>query len=185
MGNGRRRLRRPVCRERLATSPLFGDASQMALKLRSVSLNLPFGLGGMEMEVSEAEARAAWHLYVEYATRVTSHPLAPRAGSVLEALDSLYSLFGTTRQVLREAGPEVARGPESLGPLAIRILNQGVRPFLVRWHSEVRADHSPDRELDAARRFVFDRELGELRENLGRYIDALAEIAGIAGNPGR
>jgi hypothetical protein len=157
----------------------------MALKIRSVSVHLPFGLGGIEMEVSEAEARAAWHLYVEYATRVTSHPLAPRAGSVMEALDSLYSLFATTRQVLREAGPEVARGPESLGPLAILILNQGVRPFLVRWHSEVRADRPADRELDADRRLVFDGELGELRENLGRYVGALAEIAGIAAAPGR
>jgi hypothetical protein len=82
----------------------------MALKLRSVSLNLPFGLGGVEVDVSEGEARAAWHLYVEFATRVTGHPLAAGAGSVKEALDSLHSLFVTTRPVLREAGPEVAEG---------------------------------------------------------------------------
>src|SRR5690349_14351123 len=114
----------------------------MALKLRKVALNLPFGLGGVEVEVSEAEVRAAWELYVEYATRITSERLDESA-SVVEALDSLHSLFATTREVLRGAGPEVADDAKSLGPLAIEVLNRGIRPFLARWHAEVRNGELP------------------------------------------
>ena len=148
----------------------------MALKLRSLSLNLPFGLGGVSVDVSEAEVRAAWELYVEFATRVTAHALEPGAGSVREALTSLYSLFETTREVLRAAGPEVGDGPDALGPLAIRILNEGVRPFLVRWHTRLRG--SDDDELTDDARAEFDGELEELRLGLMQYVEALAAVAG-------
>lgn len=150
----------------------------MKLKLRSVSLSLPWGVGGIEMEVSEAEERAAWHLYVEFATRVTAHPLEPGGGSVREALDSLYKLFGITREVLREAGPAIGRDRESLGPLAIEVLNQGLRPFLLRWHPALAQAGD---ELDPERRAEFDRELADLREGLEEYVAALAAIAGIEG----
>jgi hypothetical protein len=154
--------------------------SAVALKLRSLSLNLPFGLGGVQVDVTEAEVRAAWQLYVEFSTRITAHPLEPGAGSVREALDSLHSLFATTRQVLREAGPEVGDGPEALGPLAIRILNEGIRPFLVSWHTELRrVEAGKAGELTPERREEFDRQLGELRQQLDQYVDALARIAGI------
>jgi hypothetical protein len=153
----------------------------MAIKLRSVAVNLPFGLGGVNIEVSDAEARAAWQLYVELATRVAAYPLESGAGSAREALDSLYTLFDTTRRVLREAGPEVGRGPDALGPLAIRILNEGVRPFLVAWHTELRetATAAPSGELDPDRRAAFDSELDRMRRSLQQYVDALARIAGV------
>jgi hypothetical protein len=141
-------------------------------------LNLPFGLGGVDIEVSEAEVRAAWQLYVEFATRVTAHPLEPGAGSAREALDSLYSLFATTRTVLSAAGPEVGDSPDALGPLAIRVLNEGVRPFLVAWHTELRAAEGSS-ELSPERRAVFDRELAQLSQGLAEYVDALASIARI------
>jgi hypothetical protein len=152
----------------------------MALKLRSLSLNLPFGLGGVQVDVSEAEVRAAWQLYIEFSTRITAAPLEPGAGSSREALDSLHSLFATTRQVLREAGPEVGDGPQALGPLAIRILNEGIRPFVVSWHTELRKiDAGQGDELAPERRQEFDRQLVELRRELEQYVDALALIAGI------
>jgi hypothetical protein len=148
----------------------------MALKLRSISLNLPFGLGGVDVDVSEAEVRAAWELYVEFSTRIAAHPLAPGAGSVRGALDSLYSLFATTREVLRAAGPEVGGSPDALGPLAIRVLNEGLRPFLVEWHTKVEAG---DGTLDPSLRPEFDRQLDAIRLELVQYVDALARLAGV------
>lgn len=147
----------------------------MGFRVRSLSLNLPFGLGGVDIDVTEAEARAAWELYVEFATRVTAHPLEPGAGSPREALDSLHYLFGATREVLRAAGPEVGQSPESLGPLAIDVLNTGLRPFLVRWHTALRESGE---ELDSTQRAEFDAELATLREGLAEYVDALGRIAG-------
>jgi hypothetical protein len=41
-----------------------------------VSLNLPFGLGGLEQtwEPNDDEQKAAWELYVELVTRTTTVP---------------------------------------------------------------------------------------------------------------
>jgi hypothetical protein len=156
----------------------------MGLKLRKVSLNLPFGLGGVEVGVSEAEARAAWSLYVELATRIAVRPLGAGQGFAREALTSLYSLFTTTREVLREAGPEIAEGPNALGPLAIRVLNEGLRPFVTRWHAELRAFElsggaTADSEAAWPLRAEFDRELEAVQAELGVYVDALAQLAGV------
>jgi len=151
----------------------------MALKVRSLSLNLPFGLGGVALDVSRADAAAAWALFIEFATRVTAYPLQP-GGSVQEALESLYSLFATTRTVLREAGPDVGRGPNALGPLAITVLNEGVRPFLVAWRTELRSSGlDGTAELNAERRAAFDLDLDQLRRSLEQYVDALGRIAGV------
>jgi hypothetical protein len=89
-------------------------------------------------EPNEVERRAAWELYVELLTRVAVVPLRPGEGLVREALDSLYSLFATTRGVLREAGPQVAEpkpdGQYNLAFLAVAMLNFALRPVLTHWH---------------------------------------------------
>jgi hypothetical protein len=41
-------------------------------------------------------------------------------GSIRAVLDSLYSVFTTTRAILREGGPDLAARQNSFGPLAIR-----------------------------------------------------------------
>ncbi|MEU4236941.1 hypothetical protein [Actinoplanes sp. NPDC026619] len=152
----------------------------MGLKLRTVSLNLPFGLGGVEVGVSEAEVRAAWALYVELATRVAVQPLEADRGFAREALNSLYSLFATTREVLRAAGPEIADGPDALGPLAIRIVNEGLRPFVTRWHTELRKHEEVSADESAwPLRAEFDAELQRVQAELGIYVDNLATLAGI------
>jgi hypothetical protein len=152
----------------------------MGLKLGSISLNLPFNLGGVTIEVTEAEARAAWALYVEYSTRISGTALEEGVGSPREALTSLYSLFETTRTVLRETGPEIAQDTDALGPLAIRALNNGVRPFLVEWHTTLKdLERDGPGDISATERARFDSELSELREDLGIYVDALGRIAGI------
>lgn len=153
----------------------------MGVKLRSFSVNLPWGIGGVNMEVTDTEARAAWQLYVEFATRISAQPLAAGDGSVRESLDSLYTLFASTREVLRNAGPDVARGAEAVGPLAIRALNEGLRPFLVAWHTELTAaaKEGGDGELGAERRAAFDRQLAQLQGELAQYVSALAQMAGV------
>jgi hypothetical protein len=153
----------------------------MGLKLRTVSINLPFGLGGVHVEVSEAEANAAWNLYVEFATRVSVQPMAADEGFARESLNSLYSLFGTTREVLRLAGPEIADGPDALGPLAIRVLNEGVRPFMARWHTRLRRyELAGNDEGHWTQRGEFDAELADVQQELMHYVEMLADIAGVA-----
>ncbi|MEM6368476.1 MAG: hypothetical protein AAF851_09250 [Myxococcota bacterium] len=77
-------------------------------------------------------------LYVQLSTRVATQRLDQEA-SAREALTSLYNLFTSVRQTLLDVGPDAVAGPESVGPLAIRLLNDGLRPFLTKWHSELSA----------------------------------------------
>ncbi len=167
----------------------------MGFKIQSFNVNLPFGLGGANIVVTEAQQKAAWALYVELATRVAGVKLEPGMGSAREALNSLYSLFETTRTVLRAEGPAAADGPESVGPIAIDILNHGLRPFLVKWHTSLSGfedqqsetqrdkhggkanviiDESQWSEYDA-----FYQALEENRQGMLQYIQILARIAGI------
>jgi hypothetical protein len=87
---------------------------------------------------SEEERKAAWEMYVELITRIAVEELKPDEGLLREALDSLYSLFGTTRQILRQYGPSVAQpkgdGKLAFGYLAVAILNRVLRPVLAKWH---------------------------------------------------
>ena len=64
-----------------------------------VSLNLPFGLGGVEQtwEPDDDERRAAWELYVELATRITTVPSRPAPASTGSADVALHPLWNDTR----------------------------------------------------------------------------------------
>lgn len=155
------------------------------VRLQSVSVNIPY-VGGATFVPDEAEIRAAWALYVELSTRVPIQRLDPQYGSVREALNSIYALFGETRDILREFGPRIAHGRNSLAHLALGVLNNGLRPFLTKWHSELRiyeaelsAQNQPaQHERNWPMLGEFSSELGELRKNLEAYRKELLTIAG-------
>ncbi|MFF2126385.1 hypothetical protein ACFVW1_13420 [Streptomyces olivochromogenes] len=137
------------------------------------------------------ERRAAWELYVELVTRVSVVPLRADEGLLREALSSLYSLFTTTREVLRKYGPEVAepkkQGQYNFGYLAVAILNYGLRPLLAHWHPALE-DWENRRPADRSRR---DHEeawnrgddlrtaLRDTRVVLTEYADLLASACGV------
>jgi hypothetical protein len=164
------------------------------VKLSSVSvkLQLPY-VGGIEgtWQPDERERDAAWEMYVELVTRVAVVELRPGEGLVREALTSLYSLFDTTRSILRKYGPAVAKpkgkGDLSFGSLSVTILNGVLRPMLAKWHPLL-LDHEARRSegksaLEHERAWEYEREVREelkdVREALQDYANVLAEVAGI------
>ncbi len=106
-----------------------------------VGLNLGVVQLSGTWEPNDTERRAAWELYVELLTRISVVPLAQDHGLLREALTSLYSLFDTTRQILRTHGPDIAEpkrdGEYSFGFLAVVMLNFSLRPLLAQWHPEL------------------------------------------------
>jgi hypothetical protein len=116
-----------------------------------VKLNLAIVELSGEWEPDDVERMAAWELYVELITRVSVVPLASDEGLMREALTSLHSMFGSTREVLRRYGPDVASpklgGQFSLGFLAVTILNAEIRPLLSAWHPAL-ADWETHRPID-------------------------------------
>lgn len=155
--------------------------------LKKVSVSLPFGIGSAEWESDPTGRKAAWSLYVELVTRIAVEPLEGEEGLLREALNSLYSLFGTTREILKEAGPDVGASRNSVGGIAIAVLNMGLRPFLSKWHPRLQAweakrpaDRSPkEHEQQWSEEPELRNALTSLRTDLEEYASALAEIAGV------
>lgn len=162
------------------------------LKSVSVKLALPY-IGGVEgtWEPDESERKAAWEMYVELITRVSVVELRSGEGLLREALSSLYTLFGTTRTILRDYGPSVAqpKGKDNLsfGYLAVTILNVALRPVMAKWHPLL-LDYENSREssvspLEHEKRWDKYEELREelnmVRVVLTQYANLLAEVADV------
>jgi hypothetical protein len=157
------------------------------VKATKLTVGLPFNLGQLEFEPDEVQQRAAWELYVELTTRIAVQPLGPDEGLMREAMSSLYSIFSATREILRQAGPSVAQGPNSFGPVAIEVLNRGLRPFLAKWHPLLLA-HEQKRQPEVSARdherlwdkaSEFRKELAKVQEQMMIYAEALGKIAGV------
>ena len=98
--------------------------------LEKISLNV-MGVGlALDVDFSDEDQDAAWELYIEMLTRIVTQPLPSEDGDEQTALDSVYSLFPTTREILRRRG----RGTIQFSKVAIPVLNQVVRPFTAEWH---------------------------------------------------
>ncbi len=137
--------------------------------MTSLKITAPFL--EMEWNPSEPDRDAAWDMYIELLTRVAIQPLSETGGDERAALESVYSLFPTTRAIIR------ARGRDSIEftKLAVVVLNQVIRPFTTKWH---KASTSGDLEGPVVIQ-EFRRELGDLREALVRYSKMLADMAGV------
>lgn len=155
------------------------------------TVTIPFGIGKVEWTPSSKEKEAAWSLYVEYSTRITGVKRRgdPKKdfGSARLAMDSLYTLMNATREVLREAGPAIAKKPNSLGPITIRVLNLSVRKILDEFHTSLEAHEG--RKPSTAGRVSYEqkweyyerfwKKMIWLQKGLGSYLDILELIAGV------
>lgn len=173
------------------SNPSKGHEMVRAPKSVDVKLNLRVLEISGTWEPNDAERRAAWELYVELVTRISVVPLREDDGLLREALSSLYSLFTTTREVLRKYGPEVAEpkknGQYNFGYVAVAMLNYSIRPLLASWHPALE-DWETGRPADRSRR---DHEQAWSRANelrtalrdargiLVAYADTLASACGV------
>jgi len=162
-----------------------------APKSIEVGLDLRFFKISGTWEPNDAERLAAWELYVELMTRVAVVPLGAGEGLLREALTSLYSLFASTRDILRRHGPTVAEpkpdGQYNFGYLAVVILNCVIRPFLAHWHpllQEWEASRPANRsraEHEQAWPYIAQlrAELDDTRAILTQYAALLAAACGV------
>ena len=122
-----------------------------------------------EISFKTPDRDAAWELYIEMLTRIVTQPLPVEAGDEKTALESVYSLFSTSREILRRRG----RGTIQFSKVAVPVLNQVVRPFTAKWHKESLAGAFDN----AVGRKEFREELASLQDELGKYNRLLANIA--------
>ena len=129
------------------------------------------GWANVEISLQSVDREAAWELYVEMLTRIVTQPLPIETGDEKTALDSVYSLFPITREVLRRHG----RGAIHFSKIAVPVLNQVVRPFTAKWHKESLASAFSDDDKCKE----FRKELAALQEELRNYNRMLAEVADV------
>jgi hypothetical protein len=136
-------------------------------------VGLKINLGFLEgtFQPNDPDRAAAWDLYIELLTRVTTQPLPADAGDERSALDSVYNLFPLTRDILKKHGS----GSGEFAKLAIPVLNQIVRPFTAKWHRLCLA-----KAFDNATQCAeFRQELAVLQDRLRTYTRALAAMAAV------
>lgn len=150
-----------------------GVAKSFGARLESwglTSLRIKAGPLRAEFKPQDPDKSAAWSLYVELLTRITTQPLPPDHGDEKTALDSVFSLFATTRTILKEN-----RGCTTFSKVAVPVLNQIIRPFTAEWH-KLSLEGAFD---DKAQCQKFRDELSSLQKELRKYTTALADIAGV------
>ena len=89
----------------------------------------PHVFTGKEWNPGVQDKSAAWELFTEMRTRITTQPLAYRHGDEETALTSIYNVFDLTRTAIRRH-----EGCMHFATLAVHVLNVHIRPFTAHWH---------------------------------------------------
>lgn len=125
----------------------------------------------MEWKPSNSDKDAAWDLYIELLTRITTQPLSNKSGVEKTALSSIYSIFEITRKILKEHG----RSCIEFSKISIIILNQIIRPFTAKWHQK-----SENGSFDSLEECLnFREDLKKLQSQLRNYTGLLADLANV------
>ena len=135
------------------------------------SLNIKTPFLEMEWQPKTEDQSAAWELYIELLTRVAVQRLPDADGDEKTALDSIYALFGLTRETIKKYGPPC----REFTKIAIVVLNQVIRPFTAEWHRRSLAGAFEDSVQCAE----FRRDLASLQDDLQRYTRMLGDMAGV------
>lgn len=160
------------------------------IQLKEYKLSIAgFELQGT-LEYNAAAQEAAWKIYIELTTRVSGNDLAAGTGIIRESLNSLYAAFGSMRDTLKSAGPELAKPPAThrqwtVASLLLNIMNDRLRPFLSKWHpllqeyEKARPENVAPFTYEQAwnQNASFRQELTDLLTGLKSYIAALKDIA--------
>ncbi len=136
------------------------DMNELQLDLKFLKL---------KWEPQTADQNAAWELYVELLTRISTQALPSGHGDEKTALTSVYSLFPTVREIIKKHGKECIQ----FAKIAIPVLNQIVRPFTAQWH-KASLEGAFDKPAQCQQ---FRRELAELQTKLNKFTRLLAGIA--------
>jgi hypothetical protein len=105
------------------------------VRVKSAKVKIP-AIGELEVEITDVHRAVGWNIFVEASTRIATQRLREE-GFIREALTSLYGLFTTVRTELKRMSPSPPpskAGVYTVESYALRMLNDGLRPMLARWH---------------------------------------------------
>lgn len=154
--------------------------SRSRFQLQEVTI----ALGGNEavFVVNARYRTVAWQLFIETMTRVATQPLDANQGNTREALASLYSLFKTSRDLLKEMEPTPTTEGNTVEMLALEMLNANLRPFLSRWHpqlSRYEQQHPTAPEPEWDKHAECRADLDSMRAVLLEFARSFGQLAGV------
>lgn len=137
--------------------------------MTGLKIKVPFA--EMEWSPKDKDKDAAWELYIELLTRISTQYLEPESGDEKTSLDSIYKLFDLTRNIIKANG----RLCIEFTKIAIVVLNQIIRPFTAKWHRlSLEGAFSDETKCKE-----FRSELEQLQVKLRIYTKMLADMAGV------
>jgi hypothetical protein len=153
------------------------------LRTTQVEISLPFGLGSITYEATDRDQVLAWKMYVQLKTRKAALPFDEEHDLIVNVFDSLHEVFPVTRELLSEVKPHHDDAQRSIADFVLRVLNDGIRPHLTRWHATyrawwdaaVQAPENASKSLQEIQRAFPHYE--ELTTDLRRTNDGLAKYA--------
>jgi hypothetical protein len=150
------------------------------VRLTDVKITVP-QFSELNFTVTRDSEQVAWKLFVETVTRISTQSLDAGGGFVREALTSLYSLFASTRDILKQSQPSRLTGTDpTVEQLAIAMLNTELRPFLTRWHPRLRAwetEHPDDGGAGWPENDQCRAELVAMQRRLQAYVLGFGKLA--------
>lgn len=173
----------------VACGALAGTAIAIAVRgyrgnvrLTDVTISVP-QFSKLHFAVTRDSRQVAWKLFVEVVTRVSVQPLDAQTGRLREALTSLYGLFATTREMLKESQPSPRTGTDpTVEHLAIAMLNTVLRPFLSRWHPALlvwETAHPGGDERGWPHDVACRSDLAAVQRQLLAYVTSFGKLAGV------
>jgi hypothetical protein len=157
------------------------DFYRRTARLTEVRISVP-QLSELTFVVNDDKKQVSWQLFVESVTRMSTQRLGDDEGLIREALSSLYSLFSTTRDILRATRPTARGGGITVEYLAVNLLNRELRPFLSVWHPRLREFEQAHPELpesDWPRAAECRADLRRVQANTRGYVLGFARLAGV------
>ena len=154
-----------------STSQKVKNWREWLAKWKMTSLEISFPYLQMEWKPQDSDRDAAWELYIELLTRITTQPLPIEHGDEQTALDSIYSIFGLTRGIIKSH----QRNCIEFTKIAIVVLNQIIRPFTAKWHKISLKEGFKNAKSCKK----FHKELFQLQKQLRIYTKMLADMAGV------
>jgi len=104
----------------------------------NVTISLPFGLGNITYEATDKDRVLAWKMYIQLKTRKAALPFNIEHDIIIDVFDSIYKIFNETRDLLSEIKPHQQETQKSVADFVLRVLNDGIRPFLTKWQAGYR-----------------------------------------------
>ncbi len=165
-------------------------------KFKTYEINeaeLGIGTEKVKIKPNYEDIQIAYKLWVELSTRKIGLPIDLKNDVINEIYNSWYEFFKLTRELIKEIPVSKIRKAESTGELvriAIKVLNEEVRPHLTKWQARFRKwyerEIKKEENIDIAPQDIqkkypeyenLTKEIVEINQKLVEYKKVLKQLA--------